>query len=73
MAVGNLFRIPRSISAPTREGLERVMLKNNLKYGIEFRYFDIQKVGSEWIAWFNVVIDKDKLLARIGNKEVVGG
>lgn len=70
MAVGNLFRIPKSIAAPTREGLERLMLKNNLKHGIEFQYFDIQKQGSEWIAWFNVVIDKNKLFEKIGRKGV---
>lgn len=49
------------------------MLKNNLRHGVEFQYFDIQKQGNEWIAWFNVVIDKNKLMNQIGRKGVVNG
>jgi hypothetical protein len=40
------------------------MLLNNFKHSIEFRYFDIQFVKGEWIAWYNVILDKEKLFAR---------
>lgn len=64
MSTANLFRIPRSLAAPTRDKLGRLMLLNNFKHSIEFRYFDIQFVNGEWIAWYNVILDKEKLLAR---------
>ena len=50
--VGNAFRIPMFLAAPTREGLVRLMLENNLNHGMEFRYFDISFDGKEWSVWF---------------------
>jgi hypothetical protein len=40
------------------------MLKNNLKFGMEFRYFDIQFAQGKWIAWFNVEISKDQFIEQ---------
>lgn len=60
--IGNAFVIPQFLSAPTPEGLVRAMLRNNIKFGTQFRYRDIQKDGNKWIAWFDMAIDRDKLL-----------
>lgn len=48
----NIFRIPNFLQAPSPEKLKELMLLNNLKNDQEFLYFDIQKDGSFWIAWF---------------------
>jgi hypothetical protein len=50
--VGKLRRIPHYLSAGSPKGLQRKMLLNNTKDGVEYRYFDIQKDGKNWIAWF---------------------
>jgi hypothetical protein len=44
--------IPVSIEARTRSELSGVMLLNNFKHDCFFRYFDIQKDGKRWIAWY---------------------
>ena len=38
------------------------MLRNNLKYGMEFRYFDIQFAQGKWIVWFNVEMPKRQMV-----------
>jgi len=49
--------------AGSPRGLRRIMLKNNLRRGIEFSYFDIQQIGTKWIAWFKDEIqDEDELV-----------
>lgn len=52
MVVGNSRRIPHFLSSGSPQGLQRAMLLNNLKAGVEYSYFDIQKDGARWIAWF---------------------
>ena len=52
MSLGNSSRAPRFIKAGSATALSRSMLINNLKYGREFKYFDIQKQGNAWFAWF---------------------
>jgi len=47
-----LSMVPVHISAKTREELTLVMLDNNIKKSKQFQYFDIQKDGKEWIAWY---------------------
>lgn len=67
----DLFRVPKSITAPTRLGLERLMLLNNLKNQVEFRYFDIQSDGKRWTAWYYFVVDRNKMLEE--NLDAVTG
>lgn len=66
MPSANLFRIPQFISAPTKERLARLLLKNNLKHGIEFDY-RILKDGNDWVAWFYLELDRKKLFADSKN------
>ena len=45
-------RIPKYVTASSLKGLRRVMLltQSRLGYGVEF--FDIQKDGKKWIAFY---------------------
>lgn len=52
MSLGNERLIPKFISAPNAKMLRRAMLKNNIKNGKHYRYFNIMKDGSKFIAWF---------------------
>jgi hypothetical protein len=61
---GNSFRIPQYLSAGSPSGLSRLMLQNNLKYAVEFTYFDIQFAQGKWWAWFYAEIDKSKLIVQ---------
>ncbi len=59
MAAPSLQSIPHFIHASTAAGLKRSMLKNNTKFGLHIKYFDIQYVGNlkRWYAWFVIDID----------------
>jgi hypothetical protein len=59
---GNSFRIPQYLSAGSASALSSAMLKNNLKYAVEFTYFDIQFAQGKWWAWFYAEIDKNQFL-----------
>ena len=56
----NVNTVPISITAPNANALSLAMFENNLKYGKCYRYFDIQKVGSKWVAWYfrDLILDK---------------
>jgi hypothetical protein len=48
----NILRIPHYLIANTKDELIRLMLKNNVDNDKEYGYFDIQKEGSQWVAWY---------------------
>lgn len=50
MRTANL--IPFFIEAPSKEELMRRMLENNVVNGAYHEYFDIQKDGKNWVAWY---------------------
>ena len=54
---GNVFRIPHFLIAGSREALLREMLRNNLKDGKQYQYFDISFDGSKWTVWFYRVLE----------------
>lgn len=60
MLHSKLTRIPSFISARSPIALRRLMLANNMKYGGEVRYFDIQFASGKWWAWFYLDIENDK-------------
>lgn len=68
--VGNSLRVPHFLSASTPQGLMRVMFQNNLKDGMEYRYFDISFDGSKWIVWFFKIAEVKEIMApqKKGNK-----
>ena len=48
----NSTLIAVSIEARTRSELSGKMLLNNSEHRTFFRYFDIQKDGKRWVAWY---------------------
>jgi hypothetical protein len=50
--------IPVAIEAKTRAELSTKMLENNMRLGHFFRYFDIQKDGKRWVAWYYADVRK---------------
>lgn len=55
--VGNNLEIPSFIKASSPQGLYRLMLLNNVKFGTRFKYQDIQFVNGYWYAWFYKTLD----------------
>lgn len=49
---GQLLTVPHFVKAPTMEGLTRAMINENMRYGVTFKYFDIQFQGRMWVAWY---------------------
>jgi hypothetical protein len=62
--VGNSFRVPTFVTASSPKDLVRVMLNNNINHGKEFTYFDIQKDGSKWFAWYYTEINVMEALTQ---------
>lgn len=60
----NVFRIPTFLAAPTLDELRRLMLLNNLKNHMEFKYsppqWDVK--SKRYITWFNFEVDKNSLV-----------
>jgi len=44
--------IPHFIIAPDKKTLMRMMLKINLEENAFHKFFDIQKEGNTWVAWY---------------------
>lgn len=66
MSSTSITNIPHFISARTPQGLRRLMLKNNVKHGLVFNYYQIVFDGKKWYAWF-------QLDAEISFKEEIEG
>lgn len=60
--------IPQSINAASVKGLQRLMLKTQLKLGYGVTFFDIQFVNKKWHAWYydNDVIGMHNVEAKLG-------
>ena len=52
--------IPNFIEARNPKGLRVAMIKNNLRLHMTIQYFDIQKDGKKWIAWYYEPFNKSK-------------
>ena len=48
----NINTIPHYITASTKQDLVKEMFKNNIRYNTRFQYFDIQKDGDLYVAWY---------------------
>jgi hypothetical protein len=44
--------IPSFLTAKTKEQLVKKMVERCMRDAISYRFFDIQKDGAEWVAWF---------------------
>lgn len=56
-----LSMVPVSIRAKSSEELTLAMLDNNIQKSKQFQYFDIQKDGKEWVAWYFTDIYEEAL------------
>lgn len=54
MTGGAITNIPHFLKARSPEGLRRSMLKNNIKHGLIFDYYQINHVDGFWYAWFQL-------------------
>lgn len=72
MSVGNSRRIPHFLAAASLRELQRRMFFNNVKDGMEYKYFDIQfdVVGNKWVAFFNREIPSSDVTPVLTNVEV---
>lgn len=64
--------IPVSIEARTRSELSNKMLENNYRFSCFFRYFDIQKDGKRWVAFYYADVRHQVLkhqIKRVSNGE----
>jgi maltooligosyltrehalose synthase len=52
MALVKLSVVPNFIKAPTLERLRLQMYLNNIRLSSWVEYFDIQKDGNSWVAFF---------------------
>ncbi len=58
-----LTSIPHYLIASTPKELRRLTLKNNIRSGIVFKYFNISQMqDGNWIAWFFHDIDINALV-----------
>jgi len=48
----NITYVPVFVEADSKENLIQAFLKINLEMRRENRYFDIQKDGNKWVAWY---------------------
>jgi len=53
----NAMTVPISIEAKSRSDLTRKMIMNNIQDARYYKYFDIQKDGKKWVAWYYVDMD----------------
>jgi hypothetical protein len=65
---GNQFKIPVYVKATTEDLLVKAMLENNLKGHTEYQYFDIQKRGKFWYAWYYKNIETEVKIEALGSK-----
>ena len=48
----NIYRVPIDIKGLNENKLIKAMVENNQKVDKEYHYFDIQKDGGIWFAWY---------------------
>ena len=57
-----LLHVPMYVKAQTPDKLIRAMIQQNVKDAITHKYFEIQKQGKDWFAWY--LGDANKLVKR---------
>jgi hypothetical protein len=54
MEVSKIDNIPHFLRAKTPEALRKAMLRNNVKWGLIFDYYQIVFDGKNWFAWYQM-------------------
>ena len=60
----SLFTVPVSVQASSREELTKFMLAIQARLRAKVHFFDIQKDGKKWVAWYEVDL-RSKLVGEI--------
>lgn len=60
---GDVTNIPHYLEAPTLEELQGRMLRNNVKNGFEYHYFDIQKDSDRWVCFYYKKLDHSRAIS----------
>lgn len=50
--VANLLAVPQYVTASSPEGLRANMLKVQLKYSVQYTWFNIIFANGKWYAWY---------------------
>lgn len=66
--VGNSLTIPNFLSAASPQGLRRLCLANNLKYGKQFAYKDFSFANGKWYCWYEYSLTIQDANLEITNK-----
>lgn len=54
MSSNSITNIPHFLKAGSPEGLRRLMLRNNMRWGMIFNYYQIIFDGKNWFAWYQL-------------------
>jgi len=54
--MSDLLKIPHFVEGKNKLDLQRSMLKIQLDTGFKYKFFDIQKDGDRWVAWYYAVV-----------------
>ena len=65
LQVSSPDNIPHFLSARSPSGLRRAMLKNNMKWGMVFNYYQIVYDGQRWYAWYQMNAVEEMMQAEI--------
>ena len=52
-----IYLVPNFLTAKTKEELVKRMLLKNIEDNTHYNFFDIQKDGSNWVAWYLKEVD----------------
>ena len=77
MSSNKISNIPHFIKARSPKGLRLSMLRNNVKWGLIFNYYQIIWDGKNWYAWFQLdavdaLEDEIKQMEARGKEKVDG-
>jgi len=61
--MNNLLTVPQFIEASSKEELVRKMLALQSRLKLKLHFFDIQKDGKKWVAWYERDFKADMLKA----------
>jgi len=65
----SLFTVPISVEATSREELTRKMLAIQARLRLKIHFFDIQKDGKKWVAWYEVDLKSQLVRGEDGTTE----
>ena len=62
----SLLTVPQFIEAGSKQELVRFMLALQTRVKMKLHFFDIQKDGKKWVAWYEIDLKPELLKAKVG-------